>query len=100
MNTVPRLCPTCRRHPSACVCSEMPTKPSVITLPDYRARLAAYRAASESEAGSLDGPVTTWDAVNTVIEAYLAARGDQAKREVEMLQHEMEMQRQEFERDR
>ena len=55
------------------VADDTPTKPVVMTLPDYRARLAAYRAVQDSELGSLEGAVTTWDTVNLAIEHYLAA---------------------------
>ena len=71
--------------------SDMPTKPSVMTLPDYHARVAAYRAVQDREIGSLDGPVTTWDTVCLIVDAYNEAKGDQQKREREMYQHELQM---------
>jgi hypothetical protein len=52
---------------------EMPTKPTTMTLPDFRARLAAYRAVQQKEGPNLDGPVTDWDKVCVVVDAYIQA---------------------------
>jgi hypothetical protein len=52
---------------------ETPTKPQLLSLPDYKARLAAYHAVSQSEVGSLDGPISSWNSVCVIVDAYLAA---------------------------
>lgn len=49
---------------------DAPTKPTIMSLQDYRAKLAAYRAVIEAERGDLDGPITTWETVCLACDAY------------------------------
>lgn len=63
-------CSSVREEVTMFSVDDAPTKPHGITLPDYRARIAAYQAVQGKELPSLDGAVTAWETVDFIIQAY------------------------------